>query len=370
MKKLLAASIALITSVFAVNAIAAPGEYWEVTTKMDMPGMPMAMPATTQKVCVAKGGANDPRHTSKDKDCEMSDVKVSGNKSSWTVKCNRRGEEWTGKGEQTTSGDSYKGSMQMSGKSRSGRDMNMNMSYSGKRVGGSCDSEEMAKQAEAQGNQMKAQMCDTSQIRNTAEWINMSNLYLPKEAPCFAKKQQLCDQVRKDAPRDADAYSAMVQYDQRFKGQPHVVGVAQGCGLNMADTTKSICSTLNDKNFRTLAGYCPAEVKAECKTLNGKNYSLLSSYCPAEAKAYRVAERKRECQRSYTSQDDKNELQKCLKQAEKGDAGDASASASGGGSSGGQSAKNIEPKDTPAPAQPKIDPVAEGAKKLRGLLHF
>ena len=32
------------------------GEYWEVTSKMEIPGMPFAMPVSSSKVCVTKGG--------------------------------------------------------------------------------------------------------------------------------------------------------------------------------------------------------------------------------------------------------------------------------------------------------------------------
>ena len=119
MTKPLILILAIIGGVSGASALAAPGEFWEVTTKMEMPGMPFAMPANTQKLCIPTGTENDPTHSSGDKDCKMSDVSISGNKSSWKVRCDHNGEIMTGIGEQTTSPDGYQGKMQLSGTKQS-----------------------------------------------------------------------------------------------------------------------------------------------------------------------------------------------------------------------------------------------------------
>lgn len=134
MNKQLVAFLAFMSASLSLAAYAAPGEYWEVTTKTEMPGMPFAMPAMTHKVCIPKGGEKDPGKTSGDKDCQMTDVKTAGNKTTWKVRCDRNGEVMTGSGEQTTSPGAYQGKMQFSGKS-GGRDVNMSSVFSGKRVG-------------------------------------------------------------------------------------------------------------------------------------------------------------------------------------------------------------------------------------------
>ncbi len=134
MNKALIICIAGASSLFSAIASGAPGEYWEVTTKMEVPGVPYAMPPMTNRVCIGKGEANDPRRSLKEDDCEMSDVKTSGDKTTWTARCTHGGDVMIGRGEQTTAADSYQGTMHFSGKS-----MNMTQSYSGKRVGGACD---------------------------------------------------------------------------------------------------------------------------------------------------------------------------------------------------------------------------------------
>lgn len=133
MKSLLRFGLAVATAMFSMSAWCSAGEYWEVTSKMEMQGMPFAMPSTTHKVCVPKGSESDPNTSTGDKGCKMSDVKKNGNKTTWKARCDHDGKIMTGIGEQTTNANGYTGKMQFSGDG-----MNMSMTYSGKRLGGSC----------------------------------------------------------------------------------------------------------------------------------------------------------------------------------------------------------------------------------------
>jgi hypothetical protein len=324
------AILGVMTGFMSAEAYAAPGEYWEVTNKMEMPGMPFAMPATTQKVCISKGSESNPEKTSGDKNCKMTDVKTVGNKTTWKARCDRDGEIMTGIGEQTTSPNGYQGKMQFSGKSR-GQDMNMTMAFSGKRVGGSCDSEEQVKKAKEDVNKYNAQMCDTSRYHSTAEWINGSGIILQEGSPCANQRKQLCELVRRDVPKDAEAYNTLLTNDQ-LTGNRH--SVAKECKLDMTAATKSVC-----------------------KTINGKNYSLLSAYCPAEAKAYREVQRRKDCEgRSYTAETRAADLKKCL--SGKSDSSDDSSSD-----------ETPPPKSGKSSSSP-ADDALEAAKKLRGKFGF
>ncbi|MDO8990406.1 MAG: DUF3617 family protein [Sideroxyarcus sp.] len=312
------AVLGMLTGLLGAAAHAAPGEYWEITNKMEMPGMPFAMPATTQKVCIAKGGENNPEKTSGDKNCKMTDVKTVGNKTTWKARCDHDGEVMTGTGEQTTTPGGYQGKIQFAG-----REMNMTMAFSGKRVGGSCDSEEQVKK-------IKEQVCDTSRYHSTADWIGSATLILQPGSACGEQRQQLCDMVRKDAPRDAQAYSALQQHEQHKLGG---VSIVKDCKLDMAATTKSVCKTLNDHN-----------------------YSQLSAHCPAEAKKFRENARRRECEgRSYTAETRAADLKKCLS-----------------GKSDSEDEDNSS--ETPAPRKSSgsnpADDALEAAKKLRGKFGF
>lgn len=196
MKKILALSFALLVGAFSVAAYGAPGEWWEVTAKMEMPGMPFAMPAMTTKVCIAKGAANDPHQATQDKDCKMTDVKISGNKTSYKVRCVHDGEVMNGTGEITSTPDSYQGTMRLSGTS-DGEAVNMNTTYRGKRIGPACDSSQPGPSMAAAQKQIE-QTCETSG-RSTKDLVNMADMFLAKESLCPGKSKIVCDAVRKDA---------------------------------------------------------------------------------------------------------------------------------------------------------------------------
>ena len=330
MKTILTISLALFWGAFSAAAVGASGEWWEVTGKTEMPGMPFAMPATTTKVCLAKGAANDPRQSTQDKDCKTTDVKITGNKTSYKVRCVHDGEVMNGTGDITATADSYHGTMHLSGKS-GGEPMDMTTTYRGKRVGPACDTSQPGPE-EAAARKQIAQSCETSG-RSTRDLINMADMFLAKDSMCPGKSKIVCDAVRKDAGKDAEVFSTLAMREQHLPTGS--TSIAKSCGLNMAATTKSIC-----------------------KTLNGKNYRTLTPHCPAEAKAYRAALRKKECEgRSFTARED---LSRCLSGKEGGDGDEDAGTTSEKSSSGKSSSGANNPADT----------VIDGAKKLKGLLGF
>lgn len=303
--------------------------------------MPFAMPATTVKVCIPPGEEKDPkRMQGKKSNCEMTDVKTSGNKVSYKGKCVEKDGTMNMEGENTYERDSYRGTMHMTGKSQ-GQNMDMKTSYSGKRIGGSCDSEELVKKAQAQQKEMKGQLCDTAKS-DTSELISRAGVLLDN-ATCPGKKELLCDAVRKDAPRDADVYQHLVATEKNNRNL-----VTKACGLNMDATTKALC-----------------------KNLNGKNYRKLTAYCPAEAKAYMTTARKKECEgRSYTAHEG---LSKCLSGQDGGDNADEdnAGEAQSKGETGKKSDSNNSTQSVIEGAK-KLngESVLDGAKKLKGLFGF
>lgn len=131
--------LALLLGSFASAASATPGEWWEITSKTEMPGMPFKMPETTVRVCVDSKAATDPRQTMHDKDCKITDAKTSGKKTTWKMRCVRNGEVLNGDGEFVGNADGYKGVTRLKGTS-GGQPIDMTSSYRGKRVGPKCDS--------------------------------------------------------------------------------------------------------------------------------------------------------------------------------------------------------------------------------------
>ena len=133
MKELLSGML-LLAAMSPASALAAGSdELWEMTTKMDMPGMPM--PAMTQTVCLRKGESYKPGKVPHQKNCEMTGLKVSGNKTTWKMHCSGR-DAMDGSGEVTRTEKTMKGSMKLSSK-----DIQMTQTISGKRIG-ACQAKE------------------------------------------------------------------------------------------------------------------------------------------------------------------------------------------------------------------------------------
>ena len=103
---------------------------WEITMKIDMPGMPAeAMKPHTVKTCLNKENYV-PETNPKQTDCKVENKKVEGNTVSWSVVC----KDTTGTGTITYAGDSFKGLMESSTKIE-GKEMKTKMAMAGKRLG-------------------------------------------------------------------------------------------------------------------------------------------------------------------------------------------------------------------------------------------
>ena len=118
---------------------------WEVTSEMMMSGM--QMPATTVTQCITPAEAADPAKSvpqppagrggrGADPSCKMSDYKVTGNKVTYTMKCDAP-QAMTMTGEMTYGVDKYDGTMTMN-MDRGGQPMAMTIKLTGKRLG-DCD---------------------------------------------------------------------------------------------------------------------------------------------------------------------------------------------------------------------------------------
>lgn len=107
---------------------------WEITTRMEMPGLPAGLGTQTAKHCVTPAEAADPARTlPRDDQCQVSDVRFQGNTTSWSMRCSGP-EPMTGKGSVTYHGTSYNGSMSLA-MSQGGQTINVTQKIDAKRVG-------------------------------------------------------------------------------------------------------------------------------------------------------------------------------------------------------------------------------------------
>ena len=131
--------LGVVVSAAALAAFCLPAaaqgtdEQWEITMKMEMPGMPMAMPPQVSKVCVAKG-ANDENFVPRQQgECKTVDSKRVGSKYMFKMVCDGKN-KMTANGEITFKDGAYDVRMAMAG-TMEGQPMNMNQTYTGRRVG-------------------------------------------------------------------------------------------------------------------------------------------------------------------------------------------------------------------------------------------
>jgi len=122
----------LLAALVAALPASAQGkdELWEISSKMDMPGMPMAMPAQVNRVCVGKN-RKDEDLVPKQSNCRMVDSKRAGSKFTYKMECTGN-EPMTMLGEITFGNNAYDGQMRMT---MTKTNDTMNMAVSGKRVG-------------------------------------------------------------------------------------------------------------------------------------------------------------------------------------------------------------------------------------------
>jgi hypothetical protein len=87
-----------------------PGNLWQTTSQMVMPGVPFSPPPNTMQLCTAKEWTQPPPPPP-GQTCEVSNFRRDGEKVSWDTQCTGR-MEMTGHGEiNFTSADAYTGTI-------------------------------------------------------------------------------------------------------------------------------------------------------------------------------------------------------------------------------------------------------------------
>lgn len=348
--------------VFSSVAFSEPGERWEVTSKMDMEGMPFAMPAQTREVCIPKGKQSDPNYTrGKENNCKMTDVKQSGNTVRFKGVCVQDGKNMEMSGETTHDGNSFKTSMKMRGEARGGESMNVALTSTGKKLGGSCDTSEQDKAmkayagkanaqaaaAQAQGKAAIAQVCDVSS-KKPQELIMNNTPFVGAKPMCAGKKAAYCKAVNNAVSTDYDAFTMLQNHEQQIRdytksGTAGIVSTVQACGLNMRNIIKSQCKVHAKKGPQ----------------------DFLDNNCPAEAKAFRELMRKQaECEgRAFTGVTYKEDMRKCM-------GGEMVERA--GSSQAASAEKPAEPAsaESAATSEATSEAVKQGTKALKGLFGF
>ena len=333
-----------VTVTAAAPLLAAPaeptGEFWEVTSKMEMPGMPFAMPANTAKVCMLKGQQSTPGKTAdKNKDCTITDLKQSGNTTTFKMKCTGK-EPMAGSGEITHTPNSFSQKIKMQSD-----DGDMLMISNGKRIGGTCKGDE--KINEMLGSQAKevARSCQqaldekdyghflksTGQTTSTLKDNCKQMPTAESKKSCEAANDLGCTKLR---PAMCESLAVDLKTQKSYKkvaGNKAGLQLATECGLAPDKARQQYCNSSIDK----------------------KDWSFVGEFCLKEEKV--VALRKEHCVgRDYTSVDRKH-IDMC--------------SAIGGMKRSAREDEESTPDEGATPNTPETMK-KEGLKALKGFLKF
>jgi Protein of unknown function (DUF3617) len=242
------------------------GEKWRITSSMQMSGM--SMPNMSSEVCKQPGDDTVPMKT--EKNCEVYDIKRSGNVQSFRMRCTGK-DSMEGSAQLTYLGpDHYQGKMEMTA---SGEAMTMNME--GRKLG-RCDGGEINLQAKKMQAQAEQQMAAASVMM--AEQCR--SMAAEAVSPMVMKTQ--C----KD-PADHKTFCAAVQTHDKFMNLSEMEKMGDGSSRPLTESAE-LCGFAVDAQRTQLCG--TAEQTGKLK--------FIASQCPAQATALAAAQ----CAgRSYTS---------------------------------------------------------------------
>ncbi len=327
MQATLSLLIAVTLSQFGASALAAEatGEFWEMTTKMEMAGMPAGMAGMMggppQKVCMLKGQESKPVNSSPDdKNCTMSNMKQSGNTVTFDMKCTGKN-AMTGSGEITSTPNSFSQRVKtkMDGEE-------MTIVSTGKRVGGACKGDEQINQMYAGTADALAKECQASLDKNdygrflkateklagdnraqcaampTAE--SRKNCEAASDFSCAKQRPQMCARLGTD----------LKIKDQFVKFAHKGLTLAEECGLGPDKIVEQHCTAgIDQKDWRFVADYCQkdgrvaglkkqhcigrdytsvaANQREMCSTIGGLSMAKAGSADTADAGAKPVAQK-------------------------------------------------------------------------------
>lgn len=134
MRSLYLSALLILSAVPAAHAAPDMMEgMWEITTTMEIPGMPQDMaPPVTHTQCITKSNMI-PHDTEQSQDC-TTNHEVNGNTVTWTMKCSGELDGVVGKGKVTYRKDRFDGEMVMTVE-EGGETMQITNRMSGRRIG-------------------------------------------------------------------------------------------------------------------------------------------------------------------------------------------------------------------------------------------
>lgn len=273
----------LAAAVLALPLVAAAqnnGELWEISTQMNIPGMPAGMGGQTQRVCQGDDPERRAASDEDQKDCKVTDKKQTATRTTITMQCKQG--TMTVDQQYNAARTEFKGSIKMTSK-----DGDFNMNTTGRKVG-ACNVQQAARErdekiagmkkqhaaAMAQSATAQKQAAD-AEIRRCAEAVEtMEPRGLGMFGQCYAKKgdancKGMLDGMSVASPQVAKSCNTRAgEFCKRFATQEGFLKakgseqVAQMCGVSTAAIKSEQCPrALKTESLAFLGAFCPVEAK-------------------------------------------------------------------------------------------------------------
>ena len=256
-----------IMAVAAGAANAAPGEYWEVKTRMNMEGM--SMPPMQSRVCMPTDAPDEDMVPAGDDDCRPTNFQTRGNKTTYSFECTGK-EAMSGEGEFERLGpDAYRSRTVMRTE-----DGEMVMEFEGRKVGGACDTEAPMRQVQAQMAAGQAEMC---RARGESLLPPGRDPNLPPELDpgCEGQlKSAYCEGAKEKYGEMSDRGG----FDRVASGGAGWRAALEFCGLDVAGLEKRVCdAAAADQDYYFVARACEAEARRIAATCAGRDGTSLAA---------------------------------------------------------------------------------------------
>jgi hypothetical protein len=285
---LFACALAALPLLVSNNAAAQTGDLWEISSQMNIPGMPAGMGAQTQRVCQ---GDDPERAAAQSKDrqnCKIKDKKQTATRLTVTMVC--KDGTMTIDQQYNAAHTEFKGTMKMASK-----DGDMVINTTGRKVG-ACSMQEAKREQDQKVAAIKKQVDDGNaasaaqmkkisdqEIQQCAAAVeSMEYTRLGVHSQCYKKATKDCQDHAKLFPDAAKACSARTaDFCKRYQTQEGFLKtkgketVSQMCGVSAASIKAAQCPrAAQGGSLAFLGAYCPVEAKPLAKEhCSGRDYT-------------------------------------------------------------------------------------------------
>lgn len=255
------------------------GELWEISTQMNIPGMPAGMGGQTQRVCQGDDPERRAASDKDQKDCKVTDKKQTATRTTITLQCKQG--TMTVDQQYNAARTEFKGSIRMTSK-----DGDFNMNTTGRKVG-ACNVQQAAKERDEKMAGMKSQIA-AAQAKGAAASRQYADTQIKQCATALDNMQWSGFGVYSQCYRKSDA-NCKSSMDASNQMSPEI---AKSCNARVAEfcrryqTQEGFLKAKADENAAQMCGVTTASVKAaQCpKAAQTESLAFLGSYCPVEAK--------------------------------------------------------------------------------------